>query len=76
MYVLVTSALESMIGLAARFARGTIVVDNNNNNNTVQKRAKANSAQKREKGRAVGHRGASGRRSRRKGGNRLGRSRR
>jgi hypothetical protein len=30
-----------------------------NNNNSLQKRAKANSAQKREKGRAVGHRGAS-----------------
>jgi hypothetical protein len=41
-----------------------------------KKRAKANSAQEREKGRAGEHRGASGRKSRRKGGNGLGRSRR
>jgi hypothetical protein len=47
-----------------------------NNNNSLQKRAKANSAQEREKGRASRHRGASGRRGRRKGGNGLGRSRR
>jgi hypothetical protein len=36
-----------------------------NNSNSVQKIAKANSAQEREKGRARGHRWASGRRSRR-----------
>jgi hypothetical protein len=48
----------------------------NNTNNSLQKRAKANSTQEREKGRASRHRGASGRRGRRKEGNRLGRSRR
>jgi hypothetical protein len=51
-------------------------IPRNNNSNSLQKKAKANSAQEREKGRAVGHRGASGRRCRRKGGNGLGRSRR
>ncbi len=34
----------------------------NNTSNSLQKRAKANSAQEREKGRASRHRGASGRR--------------
>jgi hypothetical protein len=40
-----------------------------NNSNSLQKRAKANSAQEREKGRSSGNIGASGRRGRRKGGN-------